>query len=392
MKSGLLMRIMLLTVAVLAAGCSDGGQSEGDSSMARNIILFIGDGMGAEQRKAARWALGGEGGALSMDDMSSAGELITFSASSAVTDSAAAATAMATGVKTANGVVALDVELFPVTTILEEAKFQGRSVGLVTTTQLSHATPAAFIAHVEERNLMTDITVQMVETGPEVLLGGGEDAFIPVTETGCHPEAGEREDGRNLITEALEDGYAYVCDADAFDSIDTSSTAKLIGIFSDEGMPRPFSPSLAEMTELAIDILSKNENGFFLMVEAGQIDWACHGNDAENTLADTIGLDAAVAAAKRFAAGSGDTLIIVTADHETGGMTVSWQASGKAGEDGPFATPDGGAFYVNWATTGHTAARVPVTSMGPMSDWLAGVNDNTYLYDAMNAAFSGAGS
>lgn len=392
MKTRRLRYITFLLIAVIAIGCSDSGQSSGDYGDygdARNIILFIGDGMGAEQRKAARWVLLGDAGILSMDDITSAGYLVTRSANSVITDSAAAATAMATGEKTRNGVIAMDVDLFPLTTILEEAKFQGRSIGLVTTTQVTNATPAAFVSHVEDRGMITEIALQMVETGPDVLLGGGEDEFLPIAETGCYPEPGEREDGRNLIEEALGDGYVYICDAESFDSIDSSSTSKLIGLFSDEGMIRPFSPSLAEMTRKAIEILSKNEKGFFLMVEAGQIDWACHDNDAENAISDTAGLDEAVSVAQQFGAGSNETLIIVTADHETGGMTASWGASGVAGEDGPFYTPDGRPFYINWSTTGHTATNVPVRSMGPLSDWLAGVNDNTYLYDVMNAAFNG---
>lgn len=387
MGSGLFKHMAFIAIAVIAMGCSDGRQSPDFSGEARNIILFIGDGMGAEQRKAAQWAVAGEAGVLSMDDMTSSGYLTTSSAGSAVADSAAAATAMSTGVMTNNRVIGMDVDLYPLTTILEEAKIQGRSVGLVTTTQLAHATPAAFISHVKDRSMMTEIAMQMVEAGPDVLLGGGEDEFLPVTETGCHPEPGERYDGRNLITEALADGYVYVCDDRSFDSLDPSPNLKVIGLFSDEGMPRPFSPSLAEMTQKAVEILSQNEKGFFLMVEAGQIDWACHDNDAGNAISDTIGLDEAVKVAKRFEEGSDDTLIIVTADHETGGMTAAWQPGGKTGEDGPFYTPDGRAFYINWSTTGHTAAQVPVTSMGPLSDWLDGVNDNAYLHDVMMSAF-----
>lgn len=161
--------------------------------------------------------------------------------------------------------------------------------------------------------------ITILEAEPDVLLGGGEDEFLPVSETGCYQEPGERDDGRNLISEAIEDEYIYVCNEESFASIDISTTTKLIGLFSDEGMIRPYAPSLAETTKTAIDILSKNEKGFFLMVEAGQIDWACHQNDAENAISDTIGLDEAVAVSKQFASRSNNTLIIVTADHETGG-------------------------------------------------------------------------
>lgn len=389
MKVSVLKIIVLLLLAKLALGCSSGDNDLIANTRTKNIILFIGDGMGTEHRKAARWFVAGETGKLSMDNMSARGVLFTRSANSTITDSAAAATAMATGFKTNNGVIALDANLNFVSTILEEAISQGKSVGLVTTTQVTHATSAAFASHIEDRNLMTEIAEQMLITGPDILLGGGEDEFLPMYENGCYSKAGERDDGRNLINEAIASGYVYVCDYNSFDLIDPSSKFKLIGLFSDEGMVRPFSPSLVEMTQKSINILSKNQYGFFLMIEAGQIDWASHDNDAVNAILDTVGLDEAVEVAKQFAAQENETLIIVTADHETGGMAVSSLPSGQAGEDGPFSTPDGSLFYVNWSTTGHTEAYVPVTSLGPSSYKLTGIKDNTYIYDVMSSAFSG---
>ena len=390
------MKLTLLKIAILIAGsslifgCGGSGSTSSasvDRVKAKNIILFIGDGMGAEHRKAARWTTAGEHGQLSMDDMPNSGSIQTRSADSAITDSAAAATAMATGVKTNNGVIALDANLNFVSTILEDAMSQGKLVGIVTTTQLSHATPAAFVSHIEDRDLMSEIAAQIVDTGVDVLLGGGEDEFLPASENGCFPEAGERSDGRNLINEAIASGYVYVCDPASFTFVDPSSTFQLLGLFADEGMTRPFSPSLADMTQKAIEVLSKGADGFFLMVEGGQIDWASHDNDAANVISDTIGLDEAVEAAKQFASVTADTLIIVTADHETGGMEVTSSSSGLAGEDGPFSTPDGSLFYVNWSTTDHTAVDVPVTSQGPKSGMLTGVHDNTFIHELMTGAF-----
>jgi alkaline phosphatase len=123
------------------------------------------------------------------------------------------------------------------------------------------------------------------------------------------------------------------------------------------------------------------------MVEGGQIDWASHSNDAENAISDTIELDKAVRVALDYAAVYEDTLVIVTADHETGGMSVSLTASGAPEEDGPFAMPDGTEFYVNWSTTGHTSSDVPVTSKGPSSDMLNGIHENTYIFDVMLRVF-----
>ena len=248
---------------------------------------------------------------------------------------------------------------------------------------MAHATPAAFATHAENWHMMTEIAAQMLAAGVDVLLGGGEDDFIPLSEEGCYPHSGHRTDGRNLLMEAINSGYTYVCDEKAFDKVDPSVTRLLIGLFADEGMTRPFSPTLQDMTRKAIAILSKNPNGFFLMIEGGQIDWASHSNDAENVIADVIDLDEALAEAIAYAEENSDTLIIVSADHETGGMSVDLTSSGSPDEDGPFYMPDGTPFYVNWSTTGHTNADVPATAQGFLSEMLTGLNENTYIHDVM---------
>ena len=160
----------------------------------------------------------------------------------------------------------------------------------------------------------------------------------------------------------------------------------MIGLFADEEIPRAISPSLEEMTRTAIAVLSKNPAGFFLMVEGGQIDWASHSNEAHNVIADVIEFDEAVAAAMGYAENDPETLIIVTADHETGGMSVDLNSSGLLDEDGPFSMPDGTPFYVNWSTSSHTDANVPTSSRGFSSDMLDGVYDNIYIYDVMMIA------
>ncbi|MFC1524177.1 alkaline phosphatase [Thermodesulfobacteriota bacterium] len=387
-------KIFLLLVAIFINACSSNSHDSNTSTSqdcestidAKNIILFIGDGMGDNHRKAAQWLKVGQNGSLAMDNMTTAGFSRTSSANSAITDSAAAATALATGAKTKNGVIGLDENLNELTTILEEAQSQGKAVGLVTTTQMSHATPAAFAAHVESRGMMTEIAVQMVSAGVDVLLGGGEDEFLPTFEIGCYPESGEQPDGRNLINEAMSAGYTYVCDASSFYAVDPASTTYLLGLFADEGMSRPFSPSLAEMTQKAIDILSPNPSGFFLMVEGGQIDWASHSNDAYNALNDTVDFDEAVDIAKAYAKNSCETLIIVTADHETGGMTTSLSQTWHPDEDGPFYMPGGTPFYVNWASVSHTASEVFTTAQGPSSELLTVEFENTFIYDLMKSA------
>lgn len=377
----------IILFSIILSGCNEGRDSIDVKDTQSNVILFIGDGMGPEHRNAARLMSVGKNEPLSMDDMPVYGTLTTHSADNDITDSAAAATAMATGVKTNNGVISLDENLNYVSTIIEKAKNHNKSVGIVTNTHLTHATPAAFSSHVESRSNMLEIANQMMNAGINVLLGGGEDEFITENDTGCYPEYGERTDGRDLVYEATSNGYKFVCDSASFDLIDPNSTELLLGLFADEGMTRAYSPSLASMTLKAINILSKNSDGFFLLVEGGQIDWASHSNDAENAIADTITLNEAVEVAKQFSLKSNNTLIIVTADHETGGMTISTSPSGLPGEDGPYNIKGGGTFYINWSTFGHTSVNVPVTAMGPQSDMLQGMNDNTIIHDVIFSLF-----
>ena len=134
---------------------------------------------------------------------------------------------------------------------------------------MAHATPAVFAAHVSNRSMMVEIAGQMLAHGVDVLMAGGEDEFLPSSVTGCYPEPGERADGRNLVTEAVAVGYTYVCDFAGFAAVDPVTTTRLLGLFADEGMTRPFSPTLAMMTGTAIDILARDPEGFFLMVEGG---------------------------------------------------------------------------------------------------------------------------
>jgi alkaline phosphatase len=254
------------------------------------------------------------------------------------------------------------------------------AVGLVTTVEMAHATPAAFASHVSSRYMMIEIASQMMDHQVDVLLGGGEDEFLPEGESGCYSGDGARTDERNLTSEAIAAGYTYVCTPAAFAAVPVTTT-HLLGLFAGGGMARPFSPTLAQMTQKAIDILSQDSEGFFLMVEGGQIDWACHNNDAANAISDTVGFDEAVAVAQAYAALNSNTLVIVTGDHETGGMSVDL----FSGEDGPFYMPNSTPFYVNWTTGNHTAADVPTTAQGMFSTLLDGTDENTHIYDAMFA-------
>ena len=220
---------------------------------------------------AARLYAVGREGKLVMDGLPVTGMARTWSTESVVTDSAAAGTALAAGVKTYNKAISVDQDKKPVPTILEKAQDAGKSVGLVTNVWLSHATPASFAAHNPERDDYLGITLDMFNHNVDVLLGGGEDYFLPVGTPGCYPDDGDRTDKRNLIEEAIASGYRHVCNETDFQAVDAKTTDKLLGTFADYNMSRPYAPSLAAMTEKAIAILSKNSDGFFLMVEGGQI-------------------------------------------------------------------------------------------------------------------------
>ena len=388
-KSSEILSICFFLYVFTLVGCGADLQRPAAVEKAHNIILFIGDGMGEQHRLAAKMSAFGEEGHLAMDDMPIRGYAKTKSAGNKVTDSAAAATSIASGIKTINKVIGMNQNLKIVPTILEEAQKSGKRVGLVTTTQTTHATPAAFAAHVDDRNKMVEIASQMLDEKVDVLMGGGEDEFLPSTETGCYPEPGERDDGRNLISEAIKAGYKFVCNREGLLEIEKSNNDKLLGLFADEGMTRPFSPTLAEMTKIAIDILSKSPNGFFIMIEGGQIDWASHDNDAVNSISDTIGLDQAVEVAKKFALLNKDTLIIVTSDHETGGLKVDGSENKTLKNVQTFRRPDGQKFYIGWSTTHHTDSDVPVTASGPSSELLKGIYQNTHIFEAMNEALVG---
>lgn len=394
---------------------------EAEERRAKNVILLVGDGMGQAHRLAAQLASVGIDGRLVMDRLPCAGLMGTACVDPAtfVTDSAAAATALATGVKTRNGAVAVDPNGRPVPTILELAKHAGKATGLITTCQITDATPAAFGAHVPARGDQSEIARQYVEeTGVDVILGGGEDWWYPAGDPGAFgddPNGDGRERSRgaagDLVARARGLGYDYVTDRDG---LRATEGPKVLGLFANEEMFRQapegerdgYDPlvSLAEMTATAIARLSRNPEGFFLVVEEAAIDRMAHRNNAGLALRGVLELDKAAAVAVAYAEVNPDTLLIVTADHECGGLAIAGAddapypyepgagtdgtaAIDLAGEDGPF--PVAGTahrFVMGWATTGHTAAAVPVTAMGPGAERLVGVYENTEVFEVMVAA------
>ena len=328
---------------------------------AKNIILFVGDGMGVTTVTAARIYQGQKAGRdgvsnkLVFETLPYAAFSRTYSHDSEVTDSAPSASAMTTGVKSRNGVINVDSSVaendcraglaHPTTTIAELAEIAGMSTGVVTTTRITHATPAATYAHAAGRDWegdadmkpeqvaagCIDIARQLVEMrygdGLEVAMGGGRSRFLPAT--AADPEypdkTGTRKDGRNLTEDWLRryaGNASYVWNRAGFDALNAKTAGHVLALFEPEHMQFELDrakdpagePSLAEMTTKAIDILRRNPRGFFLLVEGGRIDHAHHANNAARALDDAAAMDDAVKAALA-ATNSRDTLIVVTADH-----------------------------------------------------------------------------
>lgn len=302
--------LRLLLALVLLAPVAFGQEAERPQS----LVLMIADGFGPAAATLAREA---QGAPLVLDGILR-GSVGTPSSDSRVTDSAAGATAYASGLRTYNGAIGLDALGRPAGTLLEAARERGMATGLVATSTLSHATPAAFAAHVPSRSDEPEIARQMMEQRIDVLLGGGADFFRP------EPE-GKRKDGRDLAEEARAEGYDLLATPAALAAADETP---LLGLFAPGHMSYEIDrdeaqePSLAEMTRKALELLGRHEGGFFLMVEGSRIDHAAHRNDPATLLHEVLAYDEAVGVALAFAREHGRTLVVSVADHETGGMTL----------------------------------------------------------------------
>jgi alkaline phosphatase len=340
--------ILAVTLSVFTAGCFESSSNtkmevnevspqvnthlenaKAKIPKAKNVIIFIGDGMGINQVYLAnRYSEEVYGKNLTFPYMSKEIGLITTSSlGNDVTDSAAAAVSKFSGYKTKNRMLnMLPNGSIPKKILSEIFKEEGKSVGIVTTTRITHATPAAMYAHIRDRGAEDVIALQMLKFEPTVALGGGAEYFLP------KEEGGKRTDGINLFDEFKKKGYVVVRNREELLKVDPSKTDKLLGIFSYSHMAYEIDrenvpeyqnqPSLAEMTEKALEILSKNPKGFILMVEGGRIDHGYHTHDVKAAVIDVKAFDDAIKVALEFQKKHPDTLIIVTADHETGGLSI----------------------------------------------------------------------
>ncbi|GGO76320.1 alkaline phosphatase [Marinobacterium nitratireducens] len=325
----------------------------------KNVILMIGDGMGPQQvglletyaQHAPHSIYKGRETALSTFAREGVvGASLTNPTDAIVVDSACSATQLATGMHTGSEVIGIDAQGNHVETILEKAKRLGKATGIVSDTRLTHATPAAFAAHQPHRSLENDIAVDMINVGADVMLSGGISNFIPKSTNekgdtynqlvkltdGAVALKSKRKDERNLLSDAQNAGYSLAFNRQ---QLDAQTGDKLLGLFSSSYMadgveyrltkddPVRKQPTLAEMTEKALSILQKDNDGFFLMVEGGQIDLAGHQNDAGRMLNEMVKFDEAVQSVYDWAKDREDTLVIVTADHETGSFGFSYSSA-----------------------------------------------------------------
>ena len=332
----------------------------------KNIILMIGDGMGVTQISAGLYS---NNNRLNLERFPVIGLHKSYSADNLITDSAAGATAFSAGVKTYNGAIGVDKDTVAVTTILEMAEAAGMPTGLVATSSIVHATPASFYAHARYRKNYEEIAADLLQTDIDLFIGGGAKFF-------------ERREMDTLnLSDALRQGGSTVASF-----VDTPlkglevGEARRLAYYTADSEPVPFSQGreyLVDASTLAVDFLHRRDTsdlGFFLMIEGSQIDWGGHSNDSDYIIAEMLEFDQAVGAVLDFAQRNGETLVIVTADHETGGYAIN---------NGSAMGAIQGAFTSDY----HTADLIPVFAYGPGAEQFAGIYENTAIFDKMKLLY-----
>ena len=329
----------------------------------KNIILLIGDGMGITQITAGMYKNGNK---LNLEKFPIVGLHKSYASNNLVTDSAAGATAFACGVKTYNGAIGVTPDTIPVKTILEEAEEYGLATGMVSTSSIVHATPASFIAHQKLRKMYEPIAADFLKTEIDYFVGGGKAYFD------------NRDDGRVLSDELKAKGYFYSDYLEKeFHELDINfdkNFAYLTAYKEPLQLSQGREYLLAASQTAPLFLNNHSENGFFLMIEGSQIDWGGHANDSEYIITEMIEFDDAVGRILEFAEEDGETLVIVTADHETGGYAINMGS-----------TQD--SIVAGFTSTYHTACLIPVFAYGPGSEIFGGIYENTAIYNKMRQAF-----
>jgi len=323
----------------------------------KNVIFLIGDGMGVSQIYGGMIA---NHNVLALERFKNIGFIKTYSFDDIITDSGAGATAFSIGQKTYNNAIGVSADTMAHETVLESAARAGKATGIIATSTITHATPASFVAHVPHREMHNEIAWEIVNSPLQLFIGGGRKHF------------NQREDGRDLIAEAMQRGFFMVDNEKAMQELPAG--VRFGALLWEDAAPKKTDGRddiLPRATTFALDRLSQNEKGFFLMVEGSQIDWGGHANDADYIVQEMIDFDKAVALALDFAEKDGETLVIVTADHETGGFALN-------GGDFKAGTVKGA-----FTTKKHTAVMVPVFAFGPGAEYFTGIQENTDIYTHM---------
>ena len=349
--------LLFLALCLLAAGRAAAAEP---ADSVRNVIYMIGDGMGLAH--VSMLQIEGGYAPTAFDRAQGVALITTYSANNRVTDSAAAGTALATGSKTGNSMLGCDLEGEPLRSIIQRAVDQGRPAGIAVKCHLQHATPAAFYAHVSNRGDETAITRDLLASGIDVLIGAGKKFEKECAEGGSYREAFGRR------------GYAV---AGSLEEAEPVHAGRLLCALTDENIPGTVRREdyLRCVTQKSLEILSANADsvgrGFVLMVEGSLIDGAAHANDPERLLNEMRDFEKAVAAAMDFADRTPGTLVVITADHETGGLSI-------LSEEADFTRSESGLRYA-FGTGSHSATMVPVYLYGTGAERIRGVMDNTAL-------------
>lgn len=352
-KRSWLICILLPAFAFLSLSCASVNR-EGP----KNIILMIGDGMGVAHLTYGHLT----SDSLNAERMPVGGLVKTFPSGGMITDSAASGTAMATGHKTRNGMISISPDGDTLRTIYEYAEENGILTGLVATSSITHATPAVFVSHVPDRQMQEEIARQMTGSGVDVIIGGGWAYFVP-----AGIEGSRRTDDLDLMS-ILKERMPVVRSTGEMDKLDGVKSAAVFLAPRECPTADEREYSLADLTAKAIEILSAGEKGFILMVEGSQIDWAAHDNDFDGILHEMRDFNGAVGTALDFAERDGRTLVIMTADHETGGMALH-----EIQKDSSMTV------LPQFTTDEHTMEMVPIFAFGPGAELFGGIHDNTFI-------------
>lgn len=334
-------------------------KQENFSKRPKNIILMVGDGMGVTQISAGLYMNDNQ---LNLERFPVIGLHKSYASDNLITDSAAGATAFSIGEKTYNGAIGVLPDSTAKQTILELAAEKGWATGLVATSEITHATPASFIAHQPSRKMYEAIAADFLKTDFDLIIGGGKKHFDD-----------REEDDRDLTAELQTKGYVVSSFLDTkIEEVDLS--VNKLAYFTANVKPLPAAQGrdyLPYASKAATEFLDgKSENGFFLMIEGSQIDWGGHANDADYIITEMLDFDKALGHVLDFAAKDGETLVIVTADHETGGFAIHYGSTMGNVETG-------------FTTDYHTADLIPVFAYGPGAELFSGIYENTAIYHKM---------